>query len=212
LNRQLAAGLLGQMPGPAGGHLFFCVKVGLFAQIPVMKRVVVASTNPTKIQAVENGFQEMFPEGAFAVEGVKAPSGVPDQPIGDEETYRGAFNRLQAARQDHPTADFWVGIEGGNVETPHGMEVMAWVVVQSADRTGKARTAGFYLPPRVIELVHQGYELGHADDIVFGTSNSKQEMGSSGLLTHNVMTRVRFYRQAVILALIPFVQPELYPE
>ncbi|MCB0637155.1 MAG: inosine/xanthosine triphosphatase [Lewinella sp.] len=176
-----------------------------------MIQVVVASTNPTKMTAVSHGFQEMFPGEVIDVSGVSVPSGVPDQPIGDEETYRGAYNRLQAARAAQPGANYWVGIEGGNVETPHGMEVMAWVVIQSPEREGKARTAGFYLPPRVIELVHQGYELGHADDIVFGTHNSKQEMGSSGLLTHNVMTRVRFYRQAVILALIPFVQPDLYP-
>ena len=180
--------------------------------IHTMKKVIVASKNPTKIQAAQNGFWEMFPDEAFDFEGISVPSGVSDQPIGDEETYRGAMNRVEAAKLARPDADFWVGIEGGNLKIGDEMEVMAWIVVlsKSHPQLGKARTAGFYLPPRVVELVNEGYELGHADDIVFGVSNSKSTSGSSGLLTDNVMTRNRFYTPAVILALIPFKKPELF--
>ena len=39
---------------------------------------------------------------------------------------------------------------------------------------GKSRTATFFLPEEVAELVRQGQELGSADDIVFNVSNSKQ--------------------------------------
>lgn len=175
-----------------------------------MKKIIVASKNPVKIQAALQGFQEMFPEETFEVEGISVASGVNAQPMGSEETLQGAMNRLEAARKARPEADYWVGIEGGNIATKDAMEVMAWIVIQSPKQKGRARTAGFFLPPRVIELVQQGYELGHADDIVFGVSNSKQTGGSSGLLTDNVMTRMRFYTPAVILALIPFKKPELY--
>ena len=175
-----------------------------------MKKIVVASRNPTKINAALNGFQEMFPNETFEAIGISVPSGVSDQPIGDEETYQGAFNRVKSAKMALPDADYWVGIEGGNIVIDKEMEVMAWVIVLSEHQMGKARTAGFYLPPRIVELVNEGYELGHADDIVFGVENSKQTGGSSGLLTDNVMTRIRFYTPAVILALIPFKKPELY--
>ena len=176
-----------------------------------MQKIIVASRNPVKIDSALAGFREMFPERTFTAEGVSVPSGVSDQPLGDEETYQGAWNRVQAARAARPDADFWVGIEGGNIRRGDEMEVMAWIIVLSPDRLGKARTAGFYLPPRVIELIDQGYELGHADDIVFGVDNSKQTGGSSGLLTDGVMDRRRFYVPAVVLALIPFLQRELYP-
>lgn len=176
------------------------------------QRIVVASRNPVKIQAALQGFQEMWPDTAWTAEGVSAPSGVSDQPMGDAETYQGAYNRVQNARQMQPEADYWVGIEGGNIRMADGsMEVMAWVVVQSLTQQGKARTAGFYLPQRIIDLIDAGYELGHADDIVFGVDNSKQTTGSAGLLTGGVMYRLRFYVPAVILALIPFKRPELYP-
>jgi inosine/xanthosine triphosphatase len=175
-------------------------------------KIIVASTNPVKVNAALLGFQEMFPETEFEAEGVKTASGVSDQPIGDEETFRGAYNRVQAARENNPEADFWVGIEGGNIWHKDEMEGMAWIIVLSKDKMGKARTAGFFLPQKTIDLINQGYEMGHADEIIFGMHNTKQNQGSTGLLTDNVMNRTRFYVPAVILALIPFKKPDLYPQ
>lgn len=176
-----------------------------------MKKIIVASKNPTKIEAALKGFQEMFSKEFFEAIGISVPSNVSDQPMGDEETFKGAWNRVKGAQLAQPDADFWIGIEGGNIRHgAHEMEVMAWIIVLSKDRMGKARTAGFFLPPKVVELVNQGYELGYADDIVFGVTDSKNRMGSGGLLTEGVLDRIRFYTPAVILALIPFKQTSLY--
>jgi non-canonical (house-cleaning) NTP pyrophosphatase len=90
------------------------------------------------------------------------------------------------------------------------MEAFAWVVVLAGQKVGRGRTGTFFLPPRVAELVRAGKELGEADDIVFGRSNSKQENGAVGLLTGDVIDRAGFYEHAVILALIPFKTPELF--
>lgn len=56
-----------------------------------------------------------------------------------------------------------------------------------------------------------GMELGDADDAVFGTKNAKQGDGTVGHLTHNVIDRTKYYTSAVILAMIPFHWPDLYP-
>jgi len=170
---------------------------------------MVASTNPVKIQSALRGFQRMFPDQTFEAEGVSAPSGVSDQPMGDAETLQGALNRARYIRDHVPNADYWVGIEGGAAEDDSGMIVFAWVVVLSPDKTGKSRTGAFYLPEEVAKLVREGMELGHADDAVFGRSNSKQEDGSVGLLTGGVIDRTLYYEHAVILALIPFLNPQL---
>jgi len=85
-----------------------------------------------------------------------------------------------------------------------------WVVVRSGDRVGKARTGTFFLPAPVADLVRQGKELGEADDIIFGRSNSKQENGAIGLLTGNVIDRTQLYEHAVVLALVPFKNVGLY--
>jgi len=177
-----------------------------------VKTVVVASTNPVKIEAVRLGFTGMFPQEHFAVEGVAASSGVSDQPHGDAATLRGAGNRAQTARAARLAADFWVGIEGGVEERDGEMSAFAWVVVlaRAGGPVGKARTGTFQLPPAIAALVRQGVELGHADDIVFQRSNSKQRDGAVGILTDGAIDRTSYYEHAVVLALVPFKQEVLF--
>ena len=176
-----------------------------------MKIIALASRNPVKAQAALNGFQRMFPDQQFTLQMAAVESGVRSQPLSSDETLSGACNRARAALQALPQADFGVGIEGG-VE-PHGAELsaFAWVVVLSAGGIeGKGRTGTFFLPPAVAELIQQGKELGDADDIVFALQPSKQKNGATGILTGNVIDRTALYEPAVILALLPFKNPELY--
>lgn len=183
-----------------------------------MIRLMVASTNPVKINAALEGFRRMFPDQLAEAHGISVPSGVSDQPMTSDETLQGALNRARAVRQAAPDADYWIGIEGG--VQPHGdppesaaLEALAWIVVLGQvggrDCTGKGRTGSFFLPEESARLVRQGIELGHADDQVFGRSNSKQQNGSVGLLTHDIIDRTEYYIHAVILALIPFKNPML---
>lgn len=177
----------------------------------MIKKIVVASQNPVKIQAVLNGFQRMFPDQTYGIQGVSAPSEVPDQPDDNEITLRGAQNRARYVMRLHPEADYWVGVEGGVETHAEDMAAYAWIVILSPAQTGRSRTGAFYLPPAVAELVRQGIELGKADDIVFGRTNSKQASGAIGLLTGDVIDRRGLYEHAVILALVAFKNPDLYP-
>jgi inosine/xanthosine triphosphatase len=173
-------------------------------------KVIIGSKNPVKIDAVRQAFEKAFPDDNYSFEGHDSESNVPEQPIGDVQTFHGAENRAKDVHKKYPEADFWVGIEGGiQVDEKNDMEAFAWVVIFSATLEGKAKTANFYIPKKVAELVKGGMELGHADDEVFGKSNSKQNTGSVGILTHGLINRTEYYEQAVILALIPFLNPQL---
>ena len=175
------------------------------------KKIVLASKNPVKMRAALTGFQKMFPDVPFEIEGVSVASGVSDQPMSDIETLHGARRRVENAQTEYPDADFWIGIEGGIEEKHHEMEAFAWIVVHDKDGgVGKGRTGSFFLPPQVAALVREGKELGDADDIVFGKTNSKQENGAVGLLTDNVIHRAGYYTETVVLALIPFKNRHLY--
>lgn len=171
-----------------------------------MKTIIVASCNPVKIQATQNGFQRMFSERQFQVKSVSAPSRVREQPLSASETRQGASNRLQHVMQAVPGADYWVAIEGGLEEIDGRLVAFAWVIIKSRALAvvGESRSGSFLLPQAVTRLIQQGYELGKADDIVFDRSNSKQENGSIGILTHNIIDRIALYEHAVILALVPF--------
>ena len=138
------------------------------------------------------------------------PSGVASQPFSDAETRRGAENRAARAAELRPDADYWIGMEGGLVDEGELLVAFGWIVVRSASLAGSSRTATFVLPEKVARLVRSGTELGEADDVVFGRSDSKKRDGAVGLLTGNVIDRAALYEPSVVLALIPFLKPELY--
>lgn len=172
--------------------------------------VLVGSKNPVKISSTEDAFTRAFNK-SFLVEGINASSDVSDQPKGDKETLLGAKNRAQNAREVFPEANYWVGIEGGLDEDDFGMFAFAWVsILDKNGKTSQSKTGTFYIPKAVEELVKEGMELGKADDLVFNKDNSKQQGGSVGILTQGVVERNEYYRQAIILALIPFLNENLF--
>lgn len=176
------------------------------------KKIVVASKNPVKINAALSGMQKILPNVQFDVIGCDVPSEVADQPMTDQETWKGALNRANNARKEVSDADYWVGMEGGIDKDEEGrMIAFAWMcVIDNNGKIGKGKTGVFYLPPKVQKLVEEGIELGYANDQVFNEVGSKQKGGAVGSLTFNALGRTEYYVQAMILAMIPLVNPKLY--
>ena len=173
----------------------------------LMKKVVIASKNPVKINATKKAFESVFND-RFEFEGFSADSLVSDQPMNNLETLTGAMNRLKNIQ--HLKADYFVSIEGGVDILDDNYEAFAWIIISDDKKTGKAKTATFPLPLKISKLIKKGYELGDADDIVFKRSNSKQKNGAVGILSDNLINRTDYYVHAIILALIPFTNSKLY--
>jgi len=166
-----------------------------------MKKVIIASTNPVKINATKKAFSLVF-EDEFNFEGVSSDSNVSAQPKSDLETLTGARNRLSSLNEIE--ADYFVSIEGGVEKRDKAYEVFAWIVIQNNSIEGKAKTATFELPNAIGELLDQGLELGDADDKIFKRNNSKQKNGAVGIFTNDLINRTDYYVHAIILSLIPF--------
>ena len=175
-------------------------------------KILVGSTSPVKLDCVKRAFETVFKHQNIQVDGVKVSSDVNDQPF-NQETKIGAGNRVKNAKLlASQQYDFYVGIEGG-IECPNPKDkkitdnfyAFAWVIIENNDhKVGSAKTASFIIPKPVMKHVLDGKELGEADDIVFSEKDSKKNQGCVGLLTNNLITRSTYYKQAVILALIPF--------
>ena len=175
-------------------------------------KIVVASHNPVKVEAARNAFATLLPDASLEMVSVEVDSGAGDQPESDAATRRGAKTRAERAREQVPEADYWVGLEGGVERVGERLMAFAWMAVLGVSGDlGEARTTTLPLPPAVRELVDSGVELGIANDRVFSTLNSKQDGGAFGLLTDGLYTRESVYREALVMALVPFVH-ELYPE
>lgn len=176
--------------------------------IPNLHRVAVGSANPVKLAATRAVLDWAAP-GAD-VTAAPVPSGVSDQPVGDEETIAGARQRARAAREALD-ADLGVGLEGGVVDSPGGMRTCAWCVVVHRDgREGVGGSLAMPLPEAVAQMIRDGTELGHAMDRLVAERGTKHGKGAVGILTAGRIDRQAAYEVLVTYALAPFVTPALY--
>ena len=165
------------------------------------KKVVVASTNPAKIKVAEKSFAVVFPDEEFEFIAVKSESGVPDQPF-DDETKKGAENRLTYVREKHPDADYWISQEGGLFREEQRLFNRAWIAVCDKEGfVGQSSTPSFYIPAGIKKHIDNGMELAHAHDKFFGTVNSGQTIGAVGHLTDGLIDRAEYYLPSAIIAL-----------
>jgi len=171
-------------------------------------RVAVGSANPVKLAAARAVLA--WAASGATLEPVTVPSGVPDQPFGDEQTIAGARNRARAAREALD-ADLGVGLEGGVVDSPSGMRTCAWCVVVHRDgREGVGGSLAMPLPDAVVRMIRDGEELGHAMDRLVAERGTKHGKGAVGILTAGRIDRQAAYEVLVTYALAPFVTPDLF--
>ncbi len=176
--------------------------------VVIEMRVAIGSTSESKVRATRAVFGRAFP--AAHVEAVAVDSGVSDQPIGDEETIRGAERRARVARQS-ANADFGVGIEGGVHPDARGVWMCVWVAV--AHRDGRESLGGglrLRVPPWLAARAMAGEEVGAIVDALLGRENAHEALGAIGMLTAGLVDRQSALEQALAAALAPFLVGPLY--
>lgn len=176
------------------------------------QKIAIGTKNPVKIQAVEEAFMRVWPEREFDFIGVEVTSGVPDQPMSDEESIIGATNRARHAMKIEQ-ADFGVGLEGGIQKIGNQYFDCGWIVVlDTKGNRGVGSSIKMEVPPKMIKLINEGIELGKVVDIVFDVEDSKHSQGHFGLMTGDAITRKEGYRDGVIAALAAFINPGVFKD
>ena len=171
--------------------------------------IIVGSKNPVKINAAKHIFAMYFPKQIIECSGVHAPSDVPEQPLGEEQTCLGAQNRVNYCKTQYQ-ADYYVAMEGGAAQFSYGAATFAYVVIDNGSQQVTGRSSNLPLPMVFYKALLQGKELGDVMDNAFNTINIKQQGGAIGLLTNHHATRESTYTQALTLAMAPFLNPTLY--
>ncbi|KAF5078614.1 inosine/xanthosine triphosphatase [Methanobacterium aggregans] len=172
-------------------------------------KVAVGSRNPVKIRATENVLKNFYKD--IQVYGVDVDSGVPSQPLGLDQTIKGAVNRAKNAHSRD--VDLSVGIESGLMETPSsitGYIDLQWCAIFDGNRVTLGVSSGFEYPPGVIEEVLKGREVGDVMDEVTGISNLGEKTGAVSHLTHGLLDRVGNTEQCVLMAMVPRLNESVY--
>jgi inosine/xanthosine triphosphatase len=170
----------------------------------------VGSTNPVKVRAVKEVFEQIFsdePGLDIHVEGVEVESGVPSEPW-EEEVYKGALNRAREAMGD---ADLGIGIEAGLFKVQgETMDIQYCVIIDKDGGITLGLGSGFRYPPKVYEGVAQGRTVGEVMGEMTGIDEIGRKGGSINYLTKGLLDRTGLTKQAVLMAMVPRIRKELY--
>lgn len=172
-------------------------------------RVHVGSSNPIKREAVRRVFARVFPHEELEVRLVEVSTGAPPQPFNDEVA-QGALERARQALKD---ADYGVGIEAGliwNETLKCYLDVQFCAVIDREGVLTVGHGSGFVYPESVIEAVRAGKTVGEAMSELTGIEKIGHRIGAIGYLSKGLLERRQLTEQAVLMALLPRIRPELY--
>ena len=191
-------------------------------------QIVVGSNNPVKIQASKEIFQEFF-EGVRVFQMSIDPE-VPSQPFSLNQIISGAYNRAKNSierfiRYYETSADFGIGIEAGiakidiegtlhkqarNLCHPPFVDIQVCVIMNHLYKFSIGYGSGFAYPETIIEGVKEGKSVGALMSDYTGIPELGRKHGAIGFLTKMFLDRKALTKQAVLAALVPWLNPELY--
>lgn len=169
--------------------------------------VLVASSSRIKLDAVKAAFANCV------VTGVPAASDINEQPLGHDETIRGAMNRLANAKQSEAytsgVAAYAVSIENGifsvtvpGEERPRWFD-LAWVVVEHVRSGSKAlaHSMGLEFPAKYVDAAQaRGFDTCTAGSVMAAETGCEKN-DPHAWLTHQGASRSALLVEALKLAL-----------
>jgi inosine/xanthosine triphosphatase len=174
-------------------------------------KVIVASLNPIKIQATLNAFKSFYPDREIVIETLDVDSGVSPHPTTAEESIQGALNRAEKASFSIIGADYYVGIEGGLIQSDSHVWEIGWVAIRSKNgQMATGLSSGVEMKGKLLELIKNGTELSQAIVETYNIESPSKTNGFYGLVTDDRITRESSYKEGVIFALSQFAHPEYF--
>lgn len=171
-------------------------------------KIVVGSKNPTKVKGARLAFEQFFEKVEVESVDVKTK----DQPF-DEETIDCAIKRAKLSYSKD--FNFSVGIEAGLFRIPKTMSGymdFQVAVVYNGEHFTVGFGPGFEYPIEVVESAKAGIEVGKTMEKISGIEGIGKKFGAIHFLSRGVISRIELSRIAVTMALIPWVNEELYPK
>lgn len=173
--------------------------------------VAVGSTNPVKRDAVRAVMRRTLRRRAVEVVGVSVPSGVPEQPF-EADVVRGAVQRARAALRARG-AHLGVGVEAGLFWSRwlgSYIDIQYCAIVDRGGRVTIGHGPGFQHAPAVVRTALRGGTVGGATAALTGIRNIGRRGGVVGYLSRGALVRRELTETAVVAALLPRLNPELY--
>ncbi|MCS7098624.1 MAG: inosine/xanthosine triphosphatase [Candidatus Methanomethyliaceae archaeon] len=175
--------------------------------------VVVGTSNPVKVEAVRKAFLRFFKDVEVIMHPVSSKA--PPQPIGLAITIEGAISRAKRALEVEERANLGVGIEAGIVPVPYAISgYMDQQFAAIVDRLGRTTIGGgpaFEYPSFIINrILRENMEVNTIMAEITGEPKIGHKGGAISYFSKNILNREIITEIAVIMALIPRLNENLY--
>ena len=172
--------------------------------------VAVGSKNPAKTEGAKSVFRIFFPDCRLAEVDTRAVARA--QPVGLDQVVEGASARARFALSE-ALADFGVGVEAGLISVPTGETINLQIaaIVDNEGRSGVGFSSGFVIPTSFLKrMSSEGTELDRYSHEITRAEKISEEEGIVYHLTKGRTSRLQMTEQCVSMALIPWLNPQVY--
>ncbi len=168
----------------------------------------MTSTNKAKILGAAKALKLL---GVKDIASVPVNTGI-EQPLSFNQTLLAAIKRIENV-VNRVNADYYVSIEGGIIhDIGYLIEGQIAIIVDKQGRASVGFSSLFPLPISFKEKLFSGKTLEEAMYEVTGIKRIGEKYGAIGYLTEGFITRVELSYQAVLTAILPFLNTHLYKE
>ena len=172
-----------------------------------MPKIVLSSTNQAKRQAVSNVLESIFGHD-FELVCDDVDSGVSATPFSANECMEGCKNRVFEIGKKHPEAQYWIGAEGGLQKFGEHYFLGGWVLVQNSHGIQSWGSSSWVqIPEEIVSNLSPEKRLNEVIDyskFARELIENRVTLGTNGLLTNGVYTRIDEFRDALKIAFSRF--------
>ena len=168
-----------------------------------MAKTILASKNLAKTNAVKRVIADL--NWGDNLETVEVNSGVSKTPESDNEGIQGCLNRIAAAREILPDADYYIGMEGIITRNDFGTFICGWAVVFAVknDVYAKGCSAKVEIPEFIASKISNFGELSELVKSSYpsGLVVKMESIGTNGVITNEVYSRDQEFVDALKCAI-----------
>ena len=181
--------------------------------VKLVLKAVIGSLNESKI----NGARRALSLLGISFEDIIAikVKGFKDQPIGFDEIFIGAaYRALQSVKYLRNISGvengIGIGIEAGIIKL-HNIWFSGQVAIIADNEKYSIGISSFFpLPRKISNVVSKGYELREVMKEISGYERIAETIGAIGFFSSGYMTRTDLSYQAVLTALLPWINKDTY--
>ena len=181
--------------------------------VKLVLKAVIGSLNESKINGARKAlsllgisFKDII---AIKVKGFK------DQPIGFDEIFIGAaYRAIQSVKYLRNISGvkngIGIGIEAGIIKLHNTWFSGQVAIVADNEKYSIGISSFFPLPRKISNVVSKGYELREVMKEISGYERIAETIGAIGFFSSGYMTRTDLSYQAVLTALLPWINKDIY--